>query len=156
MILTYFSTRIKTTNSMEKNNIAETLKEAISYLKDNKVSYEDEKGNVYTLEQAKREKVFVRLIDGKSKGEEILSNLGLDISQNSVRNLLSELAGLVGGRGSSATSSKVSKRLSEDEKRSLVNEFNESGSKNKREFTNNKGVGYQSFLKWEKEFSQPK
>ncbi|HLW19586.1 MAG TPA: hypothetical protein VKX33_04650 [Cyclobacteriaceae bacterium] len=141
---------------MEKNNIAETLKEAISYLKDNKVSYEDEQGNVYTLEQAKREKIFVRLIDGKSKGEEILSDLGLDITQSSVRNLLSELASLVGGKGSSAPSSRTSKRLSEDEKRSLVNEFNESGSKNKREFTNNKGVGYQSFLKWEKEFSQSK
>src|SRR5690606_23210513 len=115
---------------METNNIAETLKEAIAYLKDDKVSYEDEKGNVYTLEQAKREKVFVRLIDSKSKGEEILSNLGLDITQGSVRNLLSELASLVGGRGSSATSSKTSKRLSEDKKRSLVNEFKESGSKN--------------------------
>jgi len=138
---------------MEKNNIAETLKEAIAYLKDDKVSYEDEKGNVYTLEQAKREKVFVRLIDSKSKGEEILSNLGLDITQGSVRSMLSELAGLVGGRGSSTVSSKTSKRLSEDEKRNLVNEFKQSGTKNKREFTNNKGVGYQSFLKWEKEFS---
>src|SRR5690606_37372905 len=136
---------------MEKGNIVETLKEAVKYLKDEKDSYEDAKGNVYTLEQAKKEKVFVRPVDGKSKAQELLLNIGLDIYQSSNRNLLSELVSLIGGNTSKNTASRS--RLTSDEKRSLVNEYLESGNTSKKEFAENKGIGYQSFLKWEKEFS---
>jgi|SRR5690606_23868915 len=136
---------------MEKEIIVETLKEAVKYLKDDKDSYEDAKGNIYTLEQAKKEKVFVRPVDGKSKAQELLLNIGLDIYQSSIRNLLSELVSLIGGSTSTNRSSRS--RLTSDEKRNLVKEYLESGSTNKKEFAENKGVGYQSFLKWEKEFS---
>lgn len=136
---------------METNNIVETLKEAVSYLKDNKVSYEDENGNILTLEKAMSQRVFVRPVDGRVKAQELLSNVGLDITQNTVRNLLSELVSLSGGNIGSRGASKA--RLSEDEKRGLVEEFRQSGSKNKKKFTDGKGVGYQSFLKWEKEFA---
>jgi len=138
---------------METNNIIDTLKEAVNYLKDDKVTYEDENGNVLTLEKAMNDKVFVRPVDGKVKAREVLANLGLDINQSSVRNLLSELASLVGGSSTRSALSSSSKRLTKDEKINLVKEFQESGSKNKREFTTDKGIGYQSFLKWEKEFS---
>lgn len=136
---------------METNNIVETLKEAVNYLKDSKVTYEDENGNVLTLEKAMSQRIFVRPVDGRVKAQELLSSVGLDITQGSVRNLLSELVSLSGGNVASRSSSKG--RLSEDEKRSLVEEFRQSGSKNKRKFTDDKGVGYQSFLKWEKEFA---
>ncbi len=154
MNLTYFSNLIKNNKLMEANNIVGTLKEAVNYLKDDKVTYEDENGNVLTLEKAMNDRVFVKPVDGKVKAREILANLGLDISQNSVRNLLTELASLIGESGTRSSSSTSSRRLTRDEKMDLVKEFQESGSKNKREFTNNKGIGYQSFLKWEKEFSQ--
>lgn len=137
---------------MEQNQIIDTLKEAVNYLKDDKVSYEDENGNILSLEKAMSDKTFVRPVDGKVKAQELLSNIGLDISQNSVKKLLSELVNSLEGRGS-GSGSRPSKRLSKDEKKNLVREFHESGSKSKREFTSNKGVGYQSFLKWEKEFS---
>lgn len=136
---------------MATNNIVDTLKEAVNYLKDDKVSYEDENGNILTLEKAMSQRVFVRPVDGRVKAQELLSNIGLDITQGSIRNLLSELVSLSGGNSASRPSSRT--RLSEDEKRSLVEEFRQSGSKNKRKFTDEKGVGYQSFLKWEKEFA---
>lgn len=136
-----------------ENNLVDTLKEAVNYLKDNKVTYEDENGNALTLEKAMSNRVFVRPVDGKVRAQELLSNAGLDISQTAVRNLLAELVSLIQGGAASGASSRSSKRLSEDEKRSLVAEFQESGSKNKRKFTDSKGIGYQSFLKWEKEFA---
>jgi hypothetical protein len=136
---------------MATNNIVDTLKEAVNYLKDDKVTYEDENGNVLSLEKAMSQRVFVRPVDGRVKAQELLSNIGLDITQGSVRNLLSELVSLSGGNSAARPSSRA--RLSEDEKRSLVEEFRQSGSKNKRKFTDEKGVGYQSFLKWEKEFA---
>ena len=135
---------------MEKGNIVETLKEAVKYLKDEKDSYEDADGNVYTLEQAKKEKVFVRPVDGKSKAQELLMDIGLDIYQSSVRSLLTELVSLIGGSTATGRSSRT--RLSSDEKRNLVKEYQASGSTNKKEFAEDKGIGYQSFLKWEKEF----
>ena len=136
---------------MGTNNIVDTLKEAVNYLKDDKVTYEDESGNILTLEKAMSQRVFVRPVDGRVKAQELLSNIGLDITQGSVRNLLSELVSLSGGNNAGRPSSRA--RLSEDEKRGLVEEFRQSGSKNKRKFTDEKGVGYQSFLKWEKEFA---
>lgn len=138
---------------MEKNTV-EILKEAVEYLKDNKVSYEDAEGNIYTLEKAMNSKVFVRPIDGKVKAQELLLKVGIDINDQSVKKLLVDLVGLIGGGNTKNTGSKISKnRLSENEKRNLVKEFQESGNTNKREFTKNKGIGYQSFLKWEKELS---
>lgn len=139
---------------MEQNNIVDTLREAVNYLKDNKVSYEDESGNIVPLEKAMNERVFVRPVDGRVKAQEILSHVGLDINQTAVKNVLSELVSLIGGKTAGGSSSRASRpRLTEEEKRSLVSEFHESGAKNKRKFTDEKGVGYQSFLKWEKEFS---
>ena len=136
---------------METNNVIETIKEAVSYLKDNKVTYEDENGNILSLEKALSQRVFVRPVDGKVKAQELLSNIGLDITQNSVRNLLAELVSLSGGNAVSRGVSKA--RLSEDEKRALVEEFRQSGGKNKKKFTDAKGVGYQSFLTWERKFA---
>lgn len=135
---------------MGTNNIMDTLKEAVNYLKDDKVTYEDENGNLLSLEKAMNQRVFVRPVDGRVKAQELLANIGLDISQSAVRNLLSELVSLSGANTSSRPSSR---RLSEEEKRSLVEEFRQSGSKNKKKFTDAKGVGYQSFLKWEREFA---
>ena len=141
---------------MEKNTV-EIIKEAIVYLKDNKVSYEDAEGNTYTLEKAMNSKVFVRPVDGKVKAQDLLLKIGIDINDPSVKKTLGELVSLIGGGNTKNTASKISKnRLSDDEKRNLVKEFKESGSNNKREFTNNKGIGYQSFLKWEKELSDSK
>ena len=136
---------------MEANNIIETIKEAVSYLKDNKVTYEDENGNILTLEKALSQRAFVRPVDGRVKAQELLSNIGLDTTQTSVRNLLADLVSLSGGNIASRGVSKA--RLTEDEKKALVAEFRQSGSKNKKKFTDAKGVGYQSFLKWEKEFA---
>ncbi|HLT08732.1 MAG TPA: hypothetical protein VK014_14470 [Cyclobacteriaceae bacterium] len=138
---------------MEKTNIIDTLREAVNYLKDNKVTYEDENGNQLTLAQAMSQRVFVRPVDGRVKAQELLSSIGLDITQNSVKNLLAELVSLAGGSAGTTTSTSSKARLSQDEKKSLVEEFRQSGSKNKRKFTEEKGIGYQSFLKWEKEFA---
>ena len=109
MNLTYFSNLIKNNKLMEANNIVGTLKEAVNYLKDDKVTYEDENGNVLTLEKAMNDRVFVKPVDGKVKAREILANLGLDISQNSVRNLLTELASLIGESGTRSSSSTSSR-----------------------------------------------
>src|SRR5690606_19886284 len=106
---------------MGTNNIVDTLKEAVNYLKDDKVTYEDESGNILTLEKAMSQRIFVRPVDGRVKAQELLSNIGLDITQGSVRNLLSELVSLSGGNNAGRPSSRA--RLSEDEKRGLVEEF---------------------------------
>jgi hypothetical protein len=133
-------------------NTLEKLKEVTANLKNEELKAVDVDGKTYSLMQASKAGVNVTLINSKiSALKEFKDAFGIDLTDPAELNQLQKILQLVGG-GSVGETKK--KRLTDEEKRDLINNWRETmeAYANKADFCKKNNISYQSFLQWEKQF----
>lgn len=135
-----------------ENNLKNAIETAIELLNKDETRYIDSStGKSIKLEEAIKGGVAVIPVTSKKLAFDQLAGAGLDVNDNAIKKNLIELGKLLGGE--QATKTKRRTRFSAEQKRALVQGFKpEEGSK--KDYAEKHGVGYQSFLSWEKEFSK--
>ncbi|WP_143960056.1 hypothetical protein [Litoribacter populi] len=136
-------------------NTLEKLKEITADLESDEMMAVDSQGKKYTLEQASKSGVNVTLTSSKNTAiGAFKDSFGIDLSDNKELNQLNKLLNAITG-GSPAAGGRR-KRLTDDEKRDLIKDWQSNQNKyaNKADFSKKNHVSYQSFLQWEKQFGE--